>query len=225
MLRRKLLVAAVVLMFCCPFIDGNVWLFALQQPRQAPIAQRTETTAKPKSEIDQPNAVELSKEIRQLTKEIRKLGAQQRRITDLLFYKIEQERSDKIKDKLAAIEAQLNILTSRQSQLDFRLKNIDNELLTRTFLNRSDGEKAIRKEVEDEKDRIKTEQSRLEVEKQKILDEIRVSDIQIELIRTRLLSGTVVKSDDDSSLTDYFYQPTQTDKQELDTESTEKNKN
>lgn len=222
-IKRKLLIAAIILTFCCPFIDSNVWLFALQQPRQTQnIQQQTTVSTKPKSELDQPTAAELSKEIRALTKEIRKLGAQQRRVIDLLFYKIEQERADKIKDKLSVIETQLNILASREIQLEFRSKNIDNELLTRNFLNRSDGEKSIRKEIEDEKDRIKAEQSRLELEKQKIIEEVRISDLQMDVIRTRLLSGTIVKSDD-SGLTDYFYEPIPTDKQELE-EPTEKNK-
>ncbi|MFY9221444.1 MAG: hypothetical protein WAQ98_02175, partial [Blastocatellia bacterium] len=169
--KRKV-IAGILLTMLCPFIDGNVWLFALQQPRTEPqknVKEVIETTT-------QPNGAEISKEIRALAREIRQLNAQQRKITDLLFLKMEQDRLDKLTDRFAAIESELRILMARDAQLDFRLKNIDREFFTRNFLNRSEGERIIRTEIENEKEQIAKERTRLEFEEQKLRQEINITN-------------------------------------------------
>ncbi|KAF0231314.1 MAG: hypothetical protein FD167_4772 [bacterium] len=214
--KYKLLVSAL-LTLSSPFIDGNVWLFALQkpgqrqtQPVQQPIEkQKTESTTIPETS-------DLAKEIRVLSKEIRQLNAQQRQILDLIFLKIEQERIDKISDKFVAIEAQLRILDSRERQLEFRLKNIDKEFLTRSFLNRSDGERIIKAEIQDEKEQIRLERNRLELERQTLRENINVGNRQLDIIRTRLLTGLTGNGENSKQIVDYLEEqdqiiPIQTD--------------
>ncbi|MBI4853177.1 MAG: hypothetical protein HY819_15405 [Acidobacteria bacterium] len=193
--KYKLLVTATALILSSPLIDGNVWLFALQQPRQTQPQVQPQTqptlveTQKTDSQSQKNLNANLSKEIRTLAKEIRQLNAQQRQILDLIFLKIEQERIDKLSDKFASIDAQLRLLDAKERQLDFRLKNIDKELLFRNFLNRSDAEKAIKDEIENEREQIKIERNRLEVDKQRLREDINAGNIQLDIIRTRLLTG------------------------------------
>ncbi len=210
--KRKV-IAGILLTMLCPFIDGNVWLFALQQPRTEPqknVKEVIETTT-------QPNGAEISKEIRALAKEIRQLNAQQRKITDLLFLKMEQDRLDKLTDRFAAIEGELRVLMARDAQLDFRLKNIDREFFTRNFLNRSDGERIIRTEIENEKEQIEKERKRLEFEEQKLRQEITITNSQVELIRVRLLTssnGTTIE--DSNDVLEYYQEKVPTKKSEID---------
>lgn len=210
--KRKV-IAGILLTMLCPFIDGNVWLFALQQPRTEPqknVKEVIETTT-------QPNGAEISKEIRALAREIRQLNAQQRKITDLLFLKMEQDRLDKLTDRFAAIESELRILMARDAQLDFRLKNIDREFFTRNFLNRSEGERIIRTEIENEKEQIAKERTRLEFEEQKLRQEINITNSQVELIRVRLLTnsnGTTVE--DSNDVLEYYQEKVPTKKSEID---------
>lgn len=217
--KYKLLVTAAALILGNPFIDANVWLFALQQSRleqpQVQVQPQTQQTVAEtkKSETSQAKTPNLSKEIRSLAKEIRQLNAQQRQILDIIFLKLEQERVDKLTDKFAAIEAQLRVLDSQERQLDFRLKNIDRELLTRNFLNRSDGERAVKEEIENDREYIKTERNRLEQEKQRLREDINVSNRQLDIIRTRLVTG--LASSTGREVLDYFQDqdqiPLQTD--------------
>ncbi|MBK7992127.1 MAG: hypothetical protein IPK14_01570 [Blastocatellia bacterium] len=218
--KRKV-IAGILLTMLCPFIDGNVWLFALQQPRTEPqknVKEIVETA-------NQPNGAEISKEIRALAKEIRQLNAQQRKMTDLLFLKIEQDRLDKLTDRFAAIESELRILMARDAQLDFRLKNIDREFLTRSFLNRSEGERIIRTEIENEKEQIAKERTRLEFEEQKLRQEINITNSQVELIRVRLLTnsnGTTIE--DSNDVLEYYQEKVPTKKSEIDEELLKENK-
>ena len=218
--KRKV-IAGILLTMLCPFIDGNVWLFALQQPR-------TEAQRNVKEVIDntnQPNGAEISKEIRALAKEIRQLNAQQRKMTDLLFLKIEQDRLDKLTDRFAAIEGELRVLMARNAQLDFRLRNIDREFLTRNFLNRSEGERIIRTEIENEKEQIEKERKRLEFEEQKLRQEITITNSQVELIRVRLLTnsnGTTIE--DSNDVLEYYQEKVPTKKSEIDGDLLKENK-
>ena len=212
--KYKLLVAAA-LTLSSPFIDGNVWLFALQQSGQRQTQPVQQPIEKQKSEPT-PKTSDLAKEIRVLSKEIRQLNVQQRQILDLIFLKIEQERIDKISDKFVAIEAQLRILDSRERQLEFRLKNIDKEFLTRSFLNRSDGERTIKAEIQDEKEQIRLERNRLELERQTIRENINVGNRQLDIIRTRLLTGLTSNGENSKQIVDYLEEqdqiiPIQTD--------------
>jgi len=205
----------------CPFIDGNVWLFALQQPRTEPqknIKEIVETA-------NQPNGAEISKEIRALAKEIRQLNAQQRKITDLLFLKMEQDRLDKLTDRFAAIEGELRVLMARNAQVDFRLRNIDKEFLTRSFLNRSEGERIIRTELENEKEQIEKERKRLEFEEQKLRQEITITNSQVELIRVRLLTNSNGKTIEDSNdILEYYQEKVPTKKSEIDEDLPKENR-
>lgn len=214
--KYKLLVTAATLILGSPFIDGSAWLFALQQSRQIQLQAQAQIQPQTQSQIQIQKAIEtqktdqtpvktanLSKEIRSLAKEIRQLNAQQRQILDLIFLKLEQERVDKLSDKFAAIESQLRILDTREKQFDFRLKNLDKELLVRNFINRSDGEKFVKEEIENERQEIKLERIRLEQEKVRMREEINLGNLRLDVIRTRLVSGLASPANG-SELIDYF---------------------
>jgi len=213
--KRKV-IAGILLTMLCPFIDGNVWLFALQQPRTE-VTETQKNLKEVNETASQPSAVEISKEIRALAKEIRQLNAQQRKMTDLLFLKIEQDRLDKLTDRFAAVETELRILMARDAQLDFRLKNIDREFLTRSFLNRSEGERIIRTEIENEKEQIAKERTRLEFEEQKLRQEINITNSQVELIRVRLLTNSNGETMENSNdVLEYYQEKVPTKKSEID---------
>lgn len=218
--KRKV-IAGILLTMLCPFIDGNVWLFALQQPRTEPQKNVKEVI----ENTNQPNGAEISKEIRALAKEIRQLNAQQRKMTDLLFLKMEQDRLDKLTDRFAAIEGELRVLMARNAQLDFRLRNIDKEFLTRNFLNRSEGERIIRTEIENEKEQIEKERKRLEFEEQKLRQEITITNSQVELIRVRLLTNSNGKTIEDSNdILEYYQEKVPTKKSEIDEDLPKENR-
>lgn len=218
--KRKV-IAGILLTMLCPFIDGNVWLFALQQPRTEPQKNVKEVI----ENTNQPNGAEISKEIRALAKEIRQLNAQQRKMTDLLFLKMEQDRLDKLTDRFAAIEGELRVLMARNAQLDFRLRNIDKEFLTRNFLNRSEGERIIRTEIENEKEQIEKERKRLEFEEQKLRQEITITNSQVELIRVRLLTNSNGKTIEESNdILEYYQETVPTKKSEIDEDLPKENR-
>jgi len=204
--KYKLLLAAT-LTLSSPFIDGSVWLFALQQSNQTsqapsvqqPLVEKQKTESAPKTKNP-----DLAKEIRGLAKEIRQLNAQQRQILDLIFLKIEQERIDKLSDRFSSIEAQLRLLDSRERQLEFRLKNLDNELLTKNFLNRSDGERFIKNEVENEREQIRSEKNKLELERIRLGEDINFGNRQLDVIRTRLLTGLANGDSATKQIVDYL---------------------
>jgi len=65
---------------------------------------------------------------------------------DIMILQSEQGRAEKLEDRLFTINGTIRTLLSREAQLEYRLKHIENELASRNILNRQEGERILRDE-------------------------------------------------------------------------------
>ncbi|MEW6729852.1 MAG: hypothetical protein AB1489_00820 [Acidobacteriota bacterium] len=176
-LNKRLLVTALFIL-SAPLIDTNAWLFALQDKTNG----QTITTFRQAQPGD-----DLAAEVRKLTQEIRRLHASQRRMLDVLLLQIEQGHAEKLDDKLAGVESQLRNLTAREANLEKRLSNISGELAARNILNRIEGERIVRAELQAELDQVRAERQRLEPQQRRLNEQVEDVNRRLDLIRGRIL--------------------------------------
>lgn len=175
---KKRFIAAALLTFCAPLIDADAWLFALQNKNNA---RPSQTESKPVS-----NPVDLSTELRELTKEITKLSDIQRRLLDTMILQIEQERTDKVEERLLNLENRLDALKSQETQLEARLRNIEPEILARNIVNRQEGERLVRADLQTQLELVRAEIFKLEPKVQKIRLLSDNAKERLEKVRTRI---------------------------------------
>lgn len=176
-INNRLIIAAGILTFCTPLIDSNAWLFALQDKATKPPAQT-------KKAVDP--SVELNAHIRELTKEIRELHVSQRQMLSVMLLQIEQQRAEKLEEKLAVLESQSRTLLSREADLEQRLGNIEGELTARNILNRQEGERVVRAELQSSLDQVRAERTRVDGELQRLRDQVDTLNRRLDLIREKL---------------------------------------
>jgi chromosome segregation ATPase len=184
--NRRLLCAATLLTFCAPLIDSNVWLFAWQNRQTAPAQSRAKTE----------RSAELESEIRKLTKELHELHANQRRMLDIMLMQTEQARAERLEERLFNITANLRNVLAREAQLDYRLGHLDNELAVRNILNRVEGEKAVRNELEGDLRQVRAERERLEAEQHRLDQQLGEINARLEVIRGRVNLEAAQASDE-----------------------------
>ncbi len=169
-----------------PVINKEAILFAQDKPITPPA---TTTLA---------NQPDLATEVRNLTKEIRKLQSSQSRLINILLLQVEQGLVEKQEEKLAETENQLRNLNVREANAEQRLNNIPNELVLRNMLNRQEGERVVRAELQNELEQIRNERRRLEPIKAQLAARLIETSQRLELLRTQLLTDENEEKDEEA---------------------------
>jgi hypothetical protein len=168
-----LIISTFFLLFF-PTLNRQAILFAQDKPLTTP----TNTTIA--------NQPDLATEVRNLTKEIRKLQTSQNRLINILLLQVEQSLLEKQEEKLAETENQLRNLNVREANAEQRLNNIPNELVLRNILNRQEGERIVRAELQSELEQIRNERRRLEPIKARLIERLAGTNQRLDLLRTQL---------------------------------------
>lgn len=176
--KFRLLVASMALVIGAPLFDSHVWLFAWQN-RVAQNEQQVRTST------EKDNA-DLALEIKKLTKELHELSINQRRLLDVLLLQTEQGRVEKLDDRLFTINTQLRTILTRETNLEYRVQHIDSELAARNIINRVEGERLVRNELEGELTQVRAERERLEEERSRITKALEEINGRLDSVRNRV---------------------------------------
>jgi hypothetical protein len=143
---------------------------AFQQPNTRPATTENRKTnpvtnsGESKTGNSEIRANELSKEVAKLTQEVRKLRLLQQQLLETLVWQTLQDRAERLQDRLSNNKKAQQRNETLQNQIDSRLRNIDEELRARNIINRQEGERLVRKELEDQLRELRNDQSFLSEE-------------------------------------------------------------
>ena len=111
--------------------------------------------------------IKLSDQIGLLTAEVQKLGKETERNSAAMQLLLYEERLARVEEKIEAAENQKLQLEAQEQNFQNRLRNIQQELIFRGVIRRSEAEKAIRAELEDA---IASTRSQMETAQQRIIE-------------------------------------------------------
>lgn len=152
-------------------LTGTVTTLAQERPaneiatRTSP--QNTRPSSRPTSPSPQPGEavssepespeLAIAKELRALVKAVESMRDQQQAQVAVSFLQVQQSRLSTLEQQMTTTRTQLTQLKLRQEQNQARTGNIRNELIGRTILDQSEGERIIRAEIQVEDARLQKE--------------------------------------------------------------------
>jgi hypothetical protein len=111
---------------------------------------------------------DLSEEIKNLTNEIRKLNNSQEQVVNLMIIQFAEGKIEKIQEKQKMINDKYENIRTQQERLESRLSHIDDELTMRNIVNRQEGEKIIKTEIQRELSFLRIERDAVERDNRQI---------------------------------------------------------
>jgi hypothetical protein len=130
-----------------------------REPQPAESSARTDSQADTASIEMQATIKSLADQVAALSVEIRKLRHSTEKTSLSLELLISEERLARIEDKIDTLKDTTAVLDAREREQQYRLDNIQQEVIFRGGLDREEGEKAIRADIQRQLDQIHSQQA------------------------------------------------------------------